>query len=239
MSRSAVIAHDAIILKSIDYRDSDKIVTLLTREAGRLSAIARSAKKSKKRFRTLEPFCELRVELSGKSELKTLRGTELKRAHPHILISLDRMRCAGNACALVRHLSVEGSAHVELYDLLADFFKRLNSPPDSQKALTLGFSFRALSLTGFSPSLDRCVRSGAPREGRAAYFDSELGGVVQRSHARRGSVALKSETLRLMSDALGGSWWQEAPWDDAIFEEAQAAFDAFVRWHVVKQRQER
>lgn len=232
---SAVHAHDAIVLKSVDYRDSDKIITLLTRDGGRMSAIARNAKQSKKRFRTLQPFCELRVELSGKRELKTLRGTELSRAHPHILLSLDRIRHAGDSCALVRELSVEGSKNTALYDLLAEFFLHLDAPPERLPTLSLAFSFRALFLTGFAPSLDRCVISGEFREGRAAYFDPELGGVVQRAHARRGSLPLKSETLRLMSDALVGATGSE-PWPSELYEEAHAAFDIFKRWHVVKER---
>ena len=55
---------DAIILHCIDFAESDKIVCALTRDKGVIHAIAKGAKRSKKRFPgTLEPFCEVTLDL--------------------------------------------------------------------------------------------------------------------------------------------------------------------------------
>lgn len=51
-----VVASDALLLRASDYRDADRIVTLFTRELGKVSAIARAAKSSRRRFAgALEP----------------------------------------------------------------------------------------------------------------------------------------------------------------------------------------
>src|SRR5207245_10820269 len=81
----------AIALRTVDYGESDRVVTLLTREQGKLSAFARGARASKRRFAgALEPFQRLRIRYRDRrGDLISLAGAEIDRARPAILADFD------------------------------------------------------------------------------------------------------------------------------------------------------
>lgn len=75
---------EAIILHTADFQESDKIVHALTREQGLISAIAKGAHRSRKRFPgTLEPFCEVCLEVHKG------RGSDLQRIESALLINAN------------------------------------------------------------------------------------------------------------------------------------------------------
>lgn len=83
---------DAIILSTIDFLESDKIVCTLTRDRGVITAIAKGAKRSKVRFPgTLEPFCEVSLDvfLKREGDLHRLESAQLANAHLGIRESLE------------------------------------------------------------------------------------------------------------------------------------------------------
>ncbi|MCU0577392.1 MAG: DNA repair protein RecO [Desulfobacterota bacterium] len=75
---------EAIILNAIDFLESDKIIHALTREQGLITAIAKGAHRSRKRFPgTLEPFCEVCLEVHKG------RGSDLQRIESAVLINAN------------------------------------------------------------------------------------------------------------------------------------------------------
>ena len=81
----------AVLLRSVDYGEADRIVTLLTERRGRVSVLARSARKSTKRFLgALEPFGVIEAEIAlGTAEVGRLSSARLVRGFPKILASLS------------------------------------------------------------------------------------------------------------------------------------------------------
>lgn len=87
-----LVSTDAIILHSIDFMESDKIICALSRDRGIIHAIAKGAKHSRKRFPgTLEPFCEVSMDVFVKKEgdLHRLESAQLTDAHLGIRENLD------------------------------------------------------------------------------------------------------------------------------------------------------
>jgi recombinational DNA repair protein (RecF pathway) len=88
----SLVSTDAIILYSIDFMESDKIIYALSRDRGIIHAIAKNAKNSRKRFPgTLEPFCEVNMDVFVKKEgdLHRLESCQLTDAHLGIRENLD------------------------------------------------------------------------------------------------------------------------------------------------------
>ena len=94
----------AIVLRSVDFRETDRVVTLLTEHFGKLGVIARGARRSKRRFcGALEPFLLLDVQFRfGRGELAHLEQSRVKVAFPGIVKSLTKIDLAGAALDLVR-----------------------------------------------------------------------------------------------------------------------------------------
>lgn len=224
---------DAFLLRSVDYRDHDRIVTLLTRHHGALGVIARGARRSRKRFGgALEPFQRLAVTWRPGRGLGTLTEAVVTRSHPALLASLLRLQRAGDATAFVRSLTVEGHADPEIFEAFERFVDLSAERPVEEGAdLALAFRVRALNLLGLSPDLECCGVSGLPCPvDRPAYFDPERGTLVSRRFGG-GPYLLGPRTRERLQQAASDAWAQVRFADDER-DEASPAVEAFVSVHV-------
>ena len=194
----------ALLLRSVDYRDADRVVTLLTEDFGKLSALARGARKSRRRFGgTLQPYVVFNAQLrAGRGELENLEHVSVDRSFLNILRSLDAIGAAGAALASIRERLPDHEPEREVFRAAVGFLEALDggSPP-TESLITL--QIRMLARLGFAPTLDQCVGCGkAPPSESAAELDPALGGLVCRAcgggptllsaGARRRWVALES-----------------------------------------------
>jgi DNA repair protein RecO (recombination protein O) len=229
--RDSVVT-DALLLRATDYRDADRIVTFFTADLGKVSAIARGAKGSRRRFAgALEPYSLLRLELAlGAGELATLTRAEITRSFGQVLGDLGRMEVAGAALALVREVHAARVPDVRSFLSTLQLLTLLDHEPDPARAALLAFALRMLALAGIAPRLAECGRSGEPvPEGRAAYFDPGLGAVVSRRFGG-GPFLLSGEVRARLIDAQSDGWLEvaRAPWEPEALNGARCALAAFI-----------
>jgi DNA repair protein RecO (recombination protein O) len=231
LSRPAEHA-DALVLRCVDYGEADRIVTLLTREHGRVSAIARAARKSKRRFAgSLEGFAWISVELSfGRGALAQLASARVTRSFPRLLGDLSRLEAAGALLRLARDLVPEHVPDESVYEGVAHMLVALDEPALSAKAVQLAAKVHLLALTGFAPQLAACAVCGKqPAEGQTALFDPARGGLVCRA-CGGGPVKVSSNVRAYLGRALDGevALAAQADWSDAELREAERALSLFV-----------
>lgn len=171
---------EAIVLGTVDYRDSDRVVTLLTRERGKVAAFAAGARRSKRRFAgALEPFTVLSVSLSERrGDLLFLDACTVVEAHAGLRADLARLGHAGHAVELCRELCREREQQEPLYDALRAYLAAL-AGREAEPAALLAFELAALEHVGLAPRFADCTICGVVVEG-AALFDPPHGGVVCR-----------------------------------------------------------
>ncbi len=233
--RESVVS-DALLLKAVDYRDSDRILTLFTAERGKLGAIARGAKSSRRRFAgALEPYSVIRVELEpGKSELFTLKRAEIVRVFPALLGDLTRMEVAAAALMLLRDAHAAHVPDAPAFVSALQFLTLLDHEPDPARAALLAFAMRVLALAGLAPRLETCGRSEEPvPAGKAAYFDPALGALVGKRFG--GGPFLLSWAARERLLLAQGERWLEAarvPWQEEVLSGARCALAAFIASHL-------
>ncbi len=232
----------AIVLRTVDCGESDRVVSLLSLERGKLSAFARGARASKRRFAgALEPFTLLAVEVKERagSDLLTLESAAVSRPFGAIRTDLARIACAGYACELARELVRDHEPHRQLFELLAGYFARLEAAPARPWALR-AFELGALGAAGLMPRLDACARCGEPLRVEATArlrFDPEQGGFLCPScapSAAPGSLEAAATTARALArlqesglDAAEAE--QAAPTSGA---EARNVLSAFIEHHL-------
>ena len=222
-----------MLLKAIDYRDADRILTFYTRDRGRLSAIARGARRSRRRFGgALEPFCVVDLAFArGRGDLATLKEVAVTRAFPGVLTSLAALREGGAALDLVRRITREEDPEPRLFDDVVRLFEALGAGTHLPEELRLAFSIRVLSLVGMAPELETCALSGVRcPPGQSAFFDPERGSIVRQSLGGRG-VLVSGETRAALVRARGAAWL-EARFDDPRRAEARRLLQAFLAAHV-------
>lgn len=159
----------AIVLSTLDYGESDRIVSLFTLEHGRLKAFAKSARASRKRFGgSLEPANRLELTLHCKDEgLSRLERVESTWCYPGLRHKLEALAMALYGCELVEALTPEGHPLPRLYRLLSALLEHLDQGPASEADRRF-FEINLLNILGYRPPLEshalhplqNCLRTG-------------------------------------------------------------------------------
>jgi DNA repair protein RecO (recombination protein O) len=192
----------AVVLRTVDYGEADRVVTLLSRERGKLVAFARAARVSKRRFGGgLEPFTRVSAELAergGGDAMARLESVSVERSFHQIRGDLARIGCAAYAAELARELVRDHEPHPELFDLLVTYLGRLDAAPARPAELRV-FELGALEAAGFQPRLDGCARCGkAAGLGEAGAAFSPADGGLLCDACQQGAVG----TTRLSGAAV-------------------------------------
>lgn len=149
----------AILLRRIEFGDYDLIVTLFTLSQGKTSAIAKSAKKSIKRFPgVLEPFSLLNVVLTQgrRKGMPVLQEASLEDPFFKIREDIIKTAYASYWAELICLWMAEGEAQAPLYRLIWHVLSELNRGRTPVEVLSILFQMRFLSLAGFRPNFDHC-----------------------------------------------------------------------------------
>jgi len=198
----------ALLVRRVPYADSDLVVGLYTEELGLVSVLARSARRSTKRFGTLEPLHLLcvTVELSAARELGTLVEASVERARIELTTSLDAMQAAGQALRWLRRTAPAHVAEPRLWLEINALLDALAAAPSRNTVqATLGAGgLRMLEAAGWGIELGRCVRCDRPvPDGASVHIDVAAGGVVCRRCGAGPLTVTAAQRSRLLC-ALGG-----------------------------------
>ncbi|MDX2013489.1 MAG: DNA repair protein RecO [Myxococcaceae bacterium] len=172
------VVDEALVLSSVDYGEADRIVTLFTRERGRVSAFAAGARKSKRRFAgALEAGTHLKAHLvERRGDTFRLDGVDVVQSFHHLRDDLPRIARLLYCLELIRELTRDHEPHTSLFDTLKDYLQLLDAKQAGPTSLLL-FELDALAQAGFMPNFSPCALCGQPT-GARPRFDPEHGGVV-------------------------------------------------------------
>lgn len=205
-SQSAASLQPGYVLHARDYRDTSLLVELLTPEGGRVSAVARGARSQRRgssQRAVLQPFQPLWVELSGQSELKTLRQSETRL--PPLQLRGQALFSGLYVNELLCRLLHRDDPHPELFADYETVLQRLAQDSLVDVALR-HFELRLLEELGYGYSLDIDADTGGDIDPEAHYlFD------VQRGLVRHGGGASEmSLSGRALLDFVVGEYSAEA-----------------------------
>jgi DNA repair protein RecO (recombination protein O) len=228
----------AIVLRAINYGESDRVVTLIGRTTGRLSALARGARKSQKRFGGGLGLCsvgEAGLRERNGAELLTLERFDLQESHGSFGTDIARMAHAAYVAELVSKLCAPRQVEAEVYDWLLAFLGALDRHGATAERLRV-FELGLLGRLGFGPMLETCAVCGGAQFSAAvagdhdevAYrWDPDRGGAICGACGKRGRpirTVVRKALLRLASTPVDAPVLEPLPADvnrggrDAIFE---------------------
>lgn len=174
----------AIILRRIAYGDFDLIITFLTLERGKVTVIAKSAKKSSKRFAgILEPFSVLEIVCTEgpKKGMPVLKEASLVAPFAGIRSDIQKTGYASYWAEIINVWMEEHGDHLQVYRLLQFVLDRLDRETVSAAGLSILFQMQFLTLAGMGPNLSCCSVCRTDIEHIAPStvgFDLSKGGVV-------------------------------------------------------------
>jgi DNA repair protein RecO (recombination protein O) len=196
---------EAIVLRSIRYGEADRILHLYTPEHGRLSAIAKGARRARSRFGArLEPFFHIGAMLhQGRSELLTVTGVDTIATHGGLRDHAATLDAAARACDAVSRLFETSDPHPEVFVLLGNELTLLErGAAHARTANGLAFRLKLLLAAGIVPQLGACAVCGETEHLRG--FSGAAGGVVC-SSCEAAAFPLDEAAYEFLVGALGVS----------------------------------
>jgi DNA repair protein RecO (recombination protein O) len=177
----ALVKDEAIILSTRLFGESDKIVRFLTLSSGKLSGIAKGAKKSQKRFmNTLEPFNQVLIEYFEKptSSLVRIENADLEESNSGLEVSLKRVCVASFFTEFVDKLTKEKQRNGHLFQTLKMILDSLKLVEFTVTDI-LYYELQMLRHLGYMLNLAACVHCGkALADVEKLYFSKERGGTL-------------------------------------------------------------
>lgn len=210
---------DAIVIKVFTWSETSCIATLLTRDFGRISAVAKGARRIKSPFEAaLDLLAVCRIVFIPKSHdaLDILTEAKLTRRFRAGSRDLMRLYCGYYVAELLLAMTEPGLVVRELYELTEETLEGLDGD-QSPRELILRFELQALRLLGLQPSLLQCAACGqevlepeAPSEASSSLvaFSVEAGGLLCDTcwMGQRQILRLHAETLIAMSRFAQEEW---------------------------------
>ena len=183
----------ATLLRTLDYGESDRIVTFISADLGKLKGIAKGARRSRRRFaNALELFSLSDVLFSrgGRGGLFLIEGADVISHHPGIREDLEKTLDATYLAEIVDGFSAEGKKNEPLFHLLEDFLSCLDREPP-RPGIERFFEMRLLKLTGYDLHIGSCLACGKELDeiSEPAFIPAE-GGIRCRTCLRNTSSAL-------------------------------------------------
>ena len=188
-----------VVVRTHKLGESDRIITIITQDSGKVKAVAKGVRKSGSRFGSrLEPMSHVQLQLYRGRELDIVNQVELVETATAIRADLDLTTDALAMCEIVDQLSHDRAPAPQLYRMLVGALRQLEL---RRSALVLpALQLRLLETEGVGPVVEQCVACGTRSD--LVAFDVRAGG-VQCQACRRGA-AVSPAVLALLQAVLGG-----------------------------------
>jgi DNA repair protein RecO (recombination protein O) len=248
---------DGVVLRTQKLGEADRIVTLLTRQNGRVRAVAKGVRRTKSRFGArLEPFTHVDVLIHPGRSLDVITQAEVIRPYGVPLVGDYPRYTAGTAMleTAERFTPMEKEPALRQFLLLIGGLRALGETgqpgeeprkpgeeprkpreeprePREPRLVLDAYLLRSLAVAGYAPSLEECARCGASGT-QLTSFAVAAGGMVCGSCRPPGAASPSAQTVALMLALLRGEW------DDALRSarrqrvECSGLVAAYLQWHL-------
>ncbi len=199
---------NALVLRRIPLGETDKILTLFSREFGKYSVVAKGARKTTSRLAgATEPLMLLQALMADGLNLDVVTQCEVKDSFPTLRGDFGLFLRATYACELMDKVMEERDPSPEAFDLLVTTLRLMERATDPDAPLH-AYELKLLAQTGYEPRLDSCARCdanfmhlpGANSAIRAMGYSAPRGGLLCGPCAD----AVREEVLPVSSET--GGW---------------------------------
>ena len=209
MSEARSFRLEAVVLRHSDWGEADRLLTLYSRERGKVRALAKGARKIRSRKAGhLEPFTRVTLQLARGHDLLIVTQADTLDAYMPLREELVRTSQASYVVELLdRFTYEEGVENNAIFRLLTETLSRVADEPDPWLALRY-YEVRLLDFLGYRPHLFECANCGEPVRPVDQFFSPVAGGVLcpQCGMGLPGVWPISMETLKNFRHLQRSSW---------------------------------
>lgn len=221
------------MLRTQKLGEADRIITMLTREHGRIRGVAKGVRRTKSKFGArLEPGSHVDIQLYTGRTFDTVTQVEsIFNYGEAITDDYSRWTIAGAIMeAAERFTSHEHEPALQEFKLVTGAMRALAENKYDASMILDAYLLRSLAVGGYAPSLVNCSKCDAA--GPHRYFSLVGGGSVCADCRPSASATPAPETLKLMSDLISGDWESAMESELRNRREANGLIAAYLQWHL-------
>lgn len=167
---------EAILLTTRDWSSADRMATLLSREYGKITAIAYGARRARNSLSgCVQPFMHLDLVLTPGNTIDCIKQAEIRNSFRPLRENLDYMVFGTLIAELIQEICPERQPEPEIFALLLASLAQISQR--NPRLVASACLWQILAFSGFRPQYTHCVACGAVLT-FPAFFDSKLGGGV-------------------------------------------------------------
>jgi DNA repair protein RecO (recombination protein O) len=229
---------DGVVLRTQKLGEADRIITLLTRQNGRVRAVAKGVRRTKSRFGArLEPFTHVDLLIHRGRSLDVITQAEVIRPYGVPLAGDYPRYTAGTAMleTAERFTPVEEEPALRQFLLLIGGLRTLGETGEDARESRLvldAYLLRSLAVAGYAPALEECARCGAVGAPGLTAFAVAAGGMVCASCRPPGAASPSPQTVALMLALLRGEWDSAMRSERRHRVECSGLVAAYLQWHL-------
>ena len=224
---------EAVVLRTHKLGEADRIITLLTRQHGRVRAVAKGVRRTTSKFGSrLEPFTHVDLQLAEGRTFDVITQAETRSLF-HAGLGSDYERyTAGTAMleAADRLVTEEKQPAVQQFLLLVGGLRAMTADDRRPGQVLDSYLLRSLAVAGYAPSFELCAHCG--REGPHRWFNPSMGGMLCSTCRLPGSASPAPEVVGVLGALLAGDWATIDAATPRQLKEASGLVAAFLSWHL-------
>lgn len=227
---------EAIVLRTHKLGEADRIVTLLTRQHGKVRAVGKGVRRTTSRVGSrLEPFMHVDVQLSTGRNLDIVTQVETIGPYGRQIGDDYALYTVGTAMLETadRLVEAEHEPSLQQYWLLVGAVRALATREHAPGLVLDSYLLRALAIAGWAPSFTDCARCGEPGPHHAFAIGS--GGAVCRACRPPGAASPAPETFALLAALLAGDWGTADASSERHRGEGNGLVAAYCQFHLERQ----
>ena len=224
---------EAIVLRAQKLGEADRIVTLLTREHGKVRAVGKGVRRTSSRFGArLEPFMYVDLQLHVGRSLDVVTQADTLGAFARPVCEDYALYTAGTVMLETadRLVADEREPSLQQFWLLVGAVRSLAERRQEPGLILDSYLLRALAVGGWAPSFTECALCGTPGPHHA--FSVASGGAVCSRCRPPGSTAPAPETFALLAALLAGDWANAVLAEERHRREASGLVAAYSQFHL-------
>lgn len=186
---------EAFIFYAYDFKESSRMLDAFSLERGRISLVAKGAKRNKSPLLNLSvPFVHANLQIIEGRTSNYLKEGSIISAHLALRKSIRKMQTAFFVVEVLSKSLFENQIEETIFHMLIRFFDLLEDIEEEKiPSLLAAFLLKTVSFLGFRPILTRCIQCDRSIMDEALLFDLEAGGMSHPSHGKRNYSYLLNE----------------------------------------------
>lgn len=222
---------EVVVLRTLKLGEADRIVTMLSRNHGKIRAVAKGVRRTASKFGSrLEPFMVADVQFYQGRSLDTISQAETLGSYGADIVSDYQRYTTANVMVETADRLTDSEPAPAQYLLLIGGLRSLALNEHAPTLTLNSYLLRAMSLAGWAPAINECAKCAAP--GLHQHFVVQLGGVICDGCAPTGSVHISQDAIDSLDALVRGEWDRAESHQPRVIAQVDGLVSAYAQWHM-------